>query len=257
VGLLIGSGCIQAGASGCIAICAPAFRQARLCADFSVADVWMTATDAALLTGAFYVPWLGLCCYFNFADSVYTTLGGTLYARADVTASADCTACLPCFTAGAIVGALPATVTITLPTVVNFAGCPTPQVGSPSLTSQVLTRGFTEWDSPAISTFATIAGWRTRPAVITGTDIYCYLAASSINPFSPHPCSVWEFGILYRTEFFPFSSIVAVWQRRIISNSISNLYGGYYFAGISSVTHPAVPTACPGATATPFLYVSP
>lgn len=233
--------------------CNANYRRARLCSDLSLTDVWMPLADAILLTGlAFYVPWLGVCCYFDFTDPVYSTLGGTLYARADVTSYANCTACLPCFNP-ATPSPLPTTINFTLPTLVTFASCTTPAVGSPSLTTVVMTKiTGVRWQSPTLTTGAKIAGWLTRPAIITGSGTFAYL-----TPEAPLGCAVWEFVILYQEATFPFSARYAVWRRRRISSAVTDLYGGYYFAGISNTSFPTDPTFCPGATATPFLFASP
>ncbi len=68
------------------------WRQARLCSDDTLQDVWMTDSDAHTLTGAFQLgDW---CYYFNFADPLGTP--GTIKTPADVTPLDSCEDCPGC-----------------------------------------------------------------------------------------------------------------------------------------------------------------
>lgn len=65
------------------------FKQARLCADNTLADVWMKCDDAATFPNAFSITATGVCYYFA-GDS---GTPGTLFAAADATAFVDCATC--------------------------------------------------------------------------------------------------------------------------------------------------------------------
>lgn len=77
----------------------PTYRRARICPspNGTLANVWMTSTDAAKLTGAFALPDGSCtnCYYFQFTDVTFTAPGGTLYTAAQANAYSDCTSCDP------------------------------------------------------------------------------------------------------------------------------------------------------------------
>lgn len=71
------------------------YRQARLCSDDSLANVWMTTADALTRSGAFYVNNILICYYFNFVDATSNS-PGTIYAASASVAKANCAACPGC-----------------------------------------------------------------------------------------------------------------------------------------------------------------
>ena len=71
--------------------CCGCYRQARNCSNNTLANVWMTCTDAAMFPNAFSIG--SNCYYFNFADATHATAGGTVYAASAAVAAASCSAC--------------------------------------------------------------------------------------------------------------------------------------------------------------------
>ena len=77
---------------GFIACCCSCYRQARNCSNNTLANVWMTCTDAAMFPNAFSI---GSNYYrFNFSDATYAAAGGTVYAASAAVARSGCPA--PC-----------------------------------------------------------------------------------------------------------------------------------------------------------------
>lgn len=78
--------------------CCDCYRQARLCFDDTLADVWMICSDAAMFPDAFSIG--SACLYFNFADATSPTAGGMIYPAAAAVAQPSCAECpTPCFVA--------------------------------------------------------------------------------------------------------------------------------------------------------------